>query len=219
MKINGQENEVSNASDVDKVEAGKETNEIKNQNSDTSFHTQVDYSEVGSVDGRVEDNNTTENVDSKEELQEIKLKLEQKTKESDEYVQLLQRTKAEFDNYKKRTIKEKESLYNGAIIDIISNVLPVIDNLEKALESCRGEEQGKIIDGVDMILRQLKEMLKNYKVIEIEAVGKKFDPELHEAVVHVQDENFGENEVVEEFRKGYKCGDKVVRHSMVKVAN
>jgi molecular chaperone GrpE len=153
------------------------------------------------------------------EVKELKLKLEQKTKEAEEYVGLLQRNLAEFDNFKKRTVKEKDSLYSNAITDIMTNILPIIDSLEKALESTADEQQGKIFEGVQMILKQFKEILKNLGVSEIEAVGHNFNPELHEAVMHIQDESFGENEIIEVFRKGYICGDKVVRHSMVKVAN
>ncbi len=173
--------------------------------------------------------NKTENVSggdlnqerniSEDEVLELKAKLEQKTKEADDYVELLQRNLAEFDNYKKRTVKEKDVLYNSALIDIISDVLPIIDNLEKALQSCKGEDQGKIVEGVEMILRQFKDLLKSYSIVEIEAVGQKFSPEFHEAVMHVDDSNYGNNEIIEEFRKGYKLGNKVIRHSMVKVAN
>lgn len=152
-------------------------------------------------------------------VREIQLKLEQKTKEAEEYVGLLQRTLAEFDNYKKRTVKEKEALYSNAVIDIMTNILPVIDNLEKALDSTAEAQQEKIVEGVQMILRQFKDALKNLGVSEIEAIGCSFNPELHEAVMHIQDESLGQNEVIEVFRKGYICGDKVIRASMVKVAN
>ena len=164
-------------------------------------------------------NETQAELVETDEVMELKLKLEQKTKEAEEYVGLLQRNLAEFDNFKKRTVKEKDSLYSNAIIDIMTNILPIIDSLEKALESTTDEQQGKIFEGVQMILRQFKETLKNLGVSEIEAVGHKFNPELHEAVMHVQDESVGENEIIDVFRKGYICGDRVVRHSMVKVAN
>lgn len=164
-------------------------------------------------------NEVNNSADVSSEINELKKQLEQKMKENEEYVNLLQRTYAEFDNYKKRTAKEKEALYSNSIVDIMSNVLPIIDNLEKALESCNNEDGSKIVKGVEMILRQLKDMIKKYKITEIEAVGQKFNPEYHEAVMHIEDENFSENEIIEVFRKGYVCGDKVLRHSMVKVAN
>ncbi len=150
---------------------------------------------------------------------ELNTKLEEKTRQVEDYVNLLQRTLAEFDNYKKRTAKEKEELYITSVIDIMTNVLPIMDNMEKALESCTTEDPGGVVEGVGMILRQFKEMLKAYDICEIEAVGQRFDPELHEAVAHIEDSNFGEGEVVEEFRKGYRLKDRVIRHSMVKVAN
>lgn len=160
-----------------------------------------------------------EREDDTGEIDELKKKFEQKSREAEEYLDLLQRTRAEFDNYKKRTAKEKEVLYNNSVIDIMTTVLPVIDNLEKALESCSAEDKTGIVDGVGMVLKQLRDILKAHGITEIEALGQRFNPELHEAVAHVQDDNCGENVVVEEMRKGYKAGDRIIRHSMVKVAN
>lgn len=129
----------------------------------------------------------------------------------------LKRLMAEFDNFKKRSTKEREGLYNSLISDIITNLLPVIDNLEKAVEAKTEDESYK--QGVELVLKQFKDVLKANGVEEIETVGQTFDPELHEAVSLVQDENLGEKEIKEEFRKGYKIGNKVIRHSMVVVAN
>ena len=124
---------------------------------------------------------------------------------------------AEFDNFKKRSTKEREGLYNSLISDIFTNLLPVIDNLEKAVEAKTEDEGYK--QGVELVLKQFKDVLKANGVEEIETIGQIFDPELHEAVSLVQDENLGEKEIKEEFRKGYKIGSKVIRHSMVVVAN
>ncbi len=124
---------------------------------------------------------------------------------------------AEFDNYKKRSIKEKEEMYSSIMGDIVSNFLPVIDNLEKAVASVTQDEGYK--QGVELVLKQFQDVLTTNGVTQIETIGKTFDPELHEAVSAVTDETLGEKEIKEEFRKGYKIGNKVIRHSMVVVAN
>ena len=168
----------------------------------------------------------------KEENKEAKLKKEKNN--SDEIIELkkqidtqkielgetedrLKRVAAEFDNYKKRSAKEKEMMYNSLLADIISKFLPVVDNLEKALEAKTDDENYK--QGIELVLRQFKDVLTASGVKEIETVGKTFDPELHEAVGSVIDENLGEKEIKQEYRKGYMIGNKVIRHSMVIVAN
>lgn len=123
----------------------------------------------------------------------------------------------EFDNYKKRSSKERESLHSSLLSDIISSFLPIVDNLEKALEAKTEDENYK--QGIELVLKQFKDVLSANGVKEIEAVGKPFDPELHEAVASVVDESLGEKEIKEEYRKGYQIGNKVIRHSMVVVAN
>ena len=153
------------------------------------------------------------------EESEDKLKeYEEKLKESeDKYLRLY----AEFDNYKKRTEKEKSARYKDALIDTAKEFLPILDNLQRALAAEAVSEDAKAIkDGVEMVEKQMKETLAKLKITEINALGEEFDPNLHNAVMHVEDENVTENTVVEEFIKGYIYdGDKVVRHSMVKVAN
>ena len=124
---------------------------------------------------------------------------------------------AEFENYKKRTVKEKEGLRNMLVSDIMISILPVIDNMEKAIST--GTDDKAYEDGIKMVLNQLKEVLAYNGVKEIETVGMPFDPELHEAVSHVTDDKLGKNIIKEEFRKGYIIGTKVIRHSMVIVAN
>ena len=156
---------------------------------------------------------------TQEDSKEIKEQLEKKNNEANEYLDRLQRMMAEFDNFKKRTAKEKEMIYSDAVSDIMTNLLPVIDNLELALGSCNVEDLTSVINGVKMIQKQFKDLLQNYGISEIEAVNQDFNPIIHDAVIHVEDENVGEGVVIEELRKGYKCGDKVLRHSMVKVAN
>ena len=132
---------------------------------------------------------------------------------NDRYKRLL----AEFENYKKRSAKEKESIYGMITGDVVTTMLQLMDNLEKAVSAKTEDTQYQ--DGVALVARQFQEALKNLGLEEIETVGKRFDPEFHEAVSHIQDETKGEQEIVQEYRKGYKIGNKVVRHSMVIVAN
>ena len=143
--------------------------------------------------------------------------LEEQKRLADEYYDSLKRNMADFDNYKKRMIKEKESLHTMIVADIVDNMLPILDNFENALiHECSDE---KFKTGMEMIYNQIKDVISKYGVEEIESIGKEFDPMLHEAVMHIDDENFGEKEITEVFRKGYKIKDKVIRHAMVKVAN
>ena len=143
--------------------------------------------------------------------------LNEQKKKTDEYFEHLKRNMAEFDNFKKRIVKEKDNMYQTVVSDVSSQMLPIIDNFEKAMETKTEDENFK--NGMEMIYVQLKELLKRLGIEEIEAIGKTFDPNLHEAVMHVEDEKYGEKEIVEELRKGYKLSDRVIRHSMVKVAN
>ena len=129
----------------------------------------------------------------------------------------LKRLMAEFDNFKKRSTKEREGLYNSLVSDIFTSLLPVIDNLEKAVASETTDEAYR--QGVELVLKQFKDVLTANGVQEIETVGQPFDPELHEAVASVVDSSLGEKIIKEEYRKGYKIGSKVIRHSMVVVAN
>ncbi len=124
---------------------------------------------------------------------------------------------AEFENFKKRSSKEREGLYNSILSDVIEVILPVVDNLENAAKVETQDEEYK--KGVELVLKQLKDVLNSKGVEEIKTVGETFDPELHEAVSSIQDENLGEKEIAQEYRKGYKIGNRVIRHSMVVVAN
>lgn len=150
-------------------------------------------------------------------IEKLNKDLEEQKKKADEYVDSLKRNMAEFDNYKKRISKEKESLYSSILSDIIGNLLPVIDNFEKAKDAECTDETYKT--GISMIYNQLIELLNKQGVEKIPDLGETFDPEVHEAVMSVQDESKGDKEIVEVFRTGYRLKDKVVRHSLVKVAN
>jgi len=150
---------------------------------------------------------------------DLEKKLDEKEKQCSEYLEMLQRMAAEFDNYKKRTARERQNIYDDAARDVIAAFLPVIDNFERALALIEKEENSPIKEGIEMVYRQIKEVLEKLNVEEIKAVGEVFDPRYHNAIMHIEDDSFGENEIVEEYQKGYICGDKVLRHSTVKVAN
>ena len=152
-----------------------------------------------------------------DEIIELKKQIESQKVQIDETEDRLKRVAAEFDNYKKRSAKERDALYNSLIADIVSGFLPIIDNLEKAVEAETKDEEYK--KGIELVLKQFKDVLASKGVKEIPTVGKTFDPELHEAVSSIVDENLGEKEIAQEYRKGYMIGNKVIRHSMVIVAN
>lgn len=154
---------------------------------------------------------------NKKELEKIKELIEAQKKEIDDKDDRLKRLMAEFENFKKRSSKEREGLYNSLIADITSSLLPILDNLEKAVEVKTEDENFK--QGIELVLKQFKEVLKSNGITEIESVGKTFDPELHEAITSVVDDNLGVQEIKEEYRKGYMIGNKVIRHSLVVVAN
>lgn len=173
-------------------------------------------------------NENTENI-SENVAEEILEEVTEETKEEvietiekekyDELYDKHLRLMAEYDNFKKRTQKEKEELGTFAQAGIIEKLLPAIDNFERALESISDEEKNTFSEGVEMIYRQIMDTLEKIGVSEIEALGKEFDPEIHNAVMHIEDEEHDANTVVEQFMKGYKFKDKVIRYSMVKVAN
>lgn len=159
----------------------------------------------------------SENVSTDDYISKLESELTEQRKKTDEYFEHLKRNMAEFDNYKKRITKEKDTMYNVIASDLVADILPILDNFEKALTSETEETSFK--EGISMIYTQFIDVLKKIGVVEIEALNSTFDPNLHEAVMHIEDENYDEKQVVEVFRKGYIIGDKVVRHAMVKVAN
>ena len=156
----------------------------------------------------------TEEVTQKTKEEELEEKLQEQT---DKYMRLY----AEYDNFRKRSQREKDARYADALIDTIEQILPIGDNLERALQTeVNTEEAQKLKEGVEMVMKQFKEVLTKLDVTEIEAVGNEFDPNLHNAVMHIEDETIDTNTVVEEFMKGYIYNNqRVISHSMVKVAN
>ena len=148
---------------------------------------------------------------------EEKSELQKKQIELDELDDRYKRVFAEFENYKKRTQKERDGLYNSVLGDIIVNMLPILDNLQMAVNAeCKDEGYKQ---GVELVEKQFKEFLTKNNVEEIPAIGEIFDPSVHEAVGSTQDDTKQSQEIVQEYRKGYKIGSKVIRHSMVVVAN
>lgn len=185
------------------------------------------------VEGTVED---TEEVAVEEEMVESdestgkssksffkkdkKEKKDKKDAEIDELKDRLMRQMAEFENFRKRSEKEKAQMFEIGAKSIIEKILPVVDNFERGLGAISEEEkEGAFAQGIEKIYKQMITTLEEAGVSAIDAVGKEFDPNLHNAVMHAEDENFGENIISDEFQKGYKYKETVVRHSMVKVVN
>ena len=155
--------------------------------------------------------------DKKDKKRKKKDKAQERIEELEDRVK---RQMAEFDNFRKRTEKEKSHMYEVGARDVIEKILPVVDNFERGLAAIPEEEKGSpFAEGMDKIYKQLMTTLTDLGVEPIEAVGHEFDPNFHNAVMHIEDEELGENVVAEEFQKGYLYKDSVVRHSMVKVAN
>lgn len=168
----------------------------------------IDEEQIASLEGLLEELQA-----SNKKLEEEKAKLEN---EANAYKDKLLRLNAEYDNYRKRTAKEKEGIYTDACEDVLKTMFPVLDNLERAATVNGSAEDIK--KGIDMTIRQFKDGLQKLLIEEI-STAEGFDPNLHNAVMHVEDPSLGEKAIAEVFQKGYKRGDKVLRHSMVKVAN
>lgn len=168
---------------------------------------------------------TEETVEETEEAEKKGLfkrkpKKDKKDEKIEELTDKLTRQMAEFDNYRKRTEKEKSGMYEIGAKDVIEKILPVIDNFERGLAAVpEDQKEDSFVTGMEMIYKQIMTTLDGIGVKPIEAVGQEFNPDLHNAVMHVEDEELGENIVAEEFQKGYTYRDSVVRYSMVKVAN
>ena len=183
---------------------------------DATYETAEDTEPVENEDGNEEDNESEDD--------EVKLKKKSKKDKKDEKIEELSdrlvRSMAEFDNYRKRTDKEKAMMFEIGAKSIVEKILPVIDNLERGFLAISEEEkQTPFAQGIDKIYKQLLASLEEAGVKPIEAVGQEFNTDYHNAVMHIEDDSLGENVVAEEFQKGYMYKDSVVRHSMVKVAN
>ena len=173
----------------------------------------TDSEEVESDETEVEEENGKKRFGRKP-------KKDKKDEKIEELTDKLTRQMAEFDNFRKRTEKEKSAMYEIGAKDIIEKILPIVDNFERAFQTVAEEDkEDAFVTGMEMIYKQILTTLEGVGVKPIDAVGQEFNPDLHNAVMHVEDEEVGENIIVEEFQKGYTYRDSVVRYSMVKVAN
>ena len=163
---------------------------------------------------------TTEETKEKKKKSGRKQKKDPRDEKIEELTDRVTRQMAEFDNFRKRTEKEKAAMYEIGSKSVIEKLLPIVDNFERGFTTVAEEDkEDSFVKGMEMVYKQIMTMLETIGVKPIEAVGQEFNPDLHNAVMHVEDENVGENIVVEEFQKGYTYHDAVVRYSMVKVAN
>lgn len=161
----------------------------------------------------------SETEDGQEKGKLFKKKKDKKDEKIEELNDKVMRQMAEFENFRKRTEKEKTQMFEVGAKSIIEKILPVVDNFERGLAGVDENTEDPFAQGMQMVYKQLMTSLEEAGVTPIEAVGQEFNPDFHNAVMHVEDDNFGENEVVEELQRGYQYRDTVVRHSMVKVAN
>lgn len=171
----------------------------------------------------IDEENVIENeVSEASESEELKKKLADKEQELQETSQKYLRLAAEYDNFRKRTQKEKQALYADSITSVVKEWLPVLDNLDRAaqlVENTQSPEAIKIAEGLTMVLKQACDVMEKLGVSEIDCLNAEFDPNLHDAVMHIEDDNYGPSTIVEVLQKGYQRGDSVIRHSIVKVAN
>ena len=189
--------------------------EAENENLEAE-HAQAESGETSAGSEKPEAETKEENKESEAK----DAKKDPKDAQIEELQDRLKRQMAEFDNFRKRTEKEKAAMYEVGAKDIIEKILPVLDNFERGLAAVPEDEKGSsFAEGIEKIYKQFVKTLEDAGVETIEAVGQQFDPNLHNAVMHVEDEKYGENEIAMELQKGYKYRGSVVRHSMVQVAN
>jgi molecular chaperone GrpE len=186
----------------------------KNEDINSTVEAETDESSDDIVEEILEEKNDKENeLDIMRKLKDENKKL---SNELDALKERLLRISAEYENYRKRTTKEKEGIYTDACTDVLKEMIPVLDNLERAIAV-----DGNVDDlkkGIEMTIKGFKNSFEKLGVEEIDSTGE-FDPNLHQAVMHIEDENFEKNSIAEVFQKGYKRGDKVIRYTVVKVAN
>ena len=199
------DNEIDNEIDNETVEPTQDAEEM-----DEEVSEKVSEEVSEKVSEEVSEETVVE-----ESLEEKLAKAEQEAKDNfDKYI----RKVAEFDNFRRRTNAEKAGMYSNGVRETVEKLLPVIDNFERAVEMS-DDKESSLYKGVEMILKQFLEITASLGVEEIPALGEPFDPNVHSAVMHIEDESCDENVIVEVFQKGYKLGDRVIRPSMVKVAN
>ena len=214
------EDMIKEAVEEAKAEAAKMEDEAAADEQDEAAETKGSVEEEASKE--TEESQDTKDTESKEKKKFFakKEKKDKKDEKIEELTDRLTRQMAEFDNFRKRTEREKSQMYEIGAKDIIEKILPVIDNFERGLAAVPEEsKEDPFVVGMEKIYKQIMTTLEGVGVKPIEAVGQEFNPDFHNAVMHVEDEEAGENIITEEFQKGYMYHDSVVRHSMVKVAN
>lgn len=214
------EDMIKEAVEEAKAEAAKMEEEAAADEQDEAAETKGSVEEEASKE--TEESQDTKDTESKEKKKFFakKEKKDKKDEKIEELTDRLTRQMAEFDNFRKRTEREKSQMYEIGAKDIIEKILPVIDNFERGLAAVPEEsKEDPFVEGMEKIYKQIMTTLEGVGVKPIEAVGQEFNPDFHNAVMHVEDEEAGENIITEEFQKGYMYHDSVVRHSMVKVAN
>ena len=214
------EDMIKEAVEEAKAEAAKMEDEAAADEQDEAAETKGSVEEEASKE--TEESQDTKDTESKEKKKFFakKEKKDKKDEKIEELTDRLTRQMAEFDNFRKRTEREKSQMYEIGAKDIIEKILPVIDNFERGLAAVPEEsKEDPFVEGMEKIYKQIMTTLEVVGVKPIEAVGQEFNPDFHNAVMHVEDEEAGENIITEEFQKGYMYHDSVVRHSMVKVAN
>ena len=201
-------------------EAKKNAQETEEAEAETEEKAEEEVEEKEAKTEAKTEENENEDKKSDKKLFGKKNKKDKKDEKIEELTDRLTRQMAEFDNFRKRTEKEKSQMYEIGAKDIIEKILPVVDNFERGIAAVPEDEKANpFAEGMEKIYKQLMTTLEEIGVKPIEAVGQEFDPDFHNAVMHVEDEEVGENIITEEFQKGYLYRDSVVRHSMVKVAN
>ena len=214
------EDMIKEAVEEAKAEAAKMEDEAAADEQDEAAETKGSVEEEASKE--TEESQDTKDTESKEKKKFFakKEKKDKKDEKIEELTDRLTRQMAEFDNFRKRTEREKSQMYEIGAKDIIEKILPVIDNFERGLAAVPEEsKEDPFVEGMEKIYKQIMTTLEGVGVKPIEAVGQEFNPDFHNAVMHVEDEEAGENIITEEFQKGYMYHDSGVRHSMVKVAN
>ncbi len=213
--------EVEDMMEKDMIDKGnmKKASEEESVEAEATQDTQdVEEEQSEEIEDNTEDGSET--TKEKKSFFKKKEKKDKKDEKIEELTDRLMRNMAEFDNFRKRSEKEKAQMFEIGAKDIVEKILPVVDNFERGLASVSSEEkQGAFAQGIEMIYKQLMTTLESAGVKPIDAVGNVFDPNFHNAVMHAEDDSMGENIVAEEFQKGYMYRDSVVRHSMVKVVN
>jgi len=210
--------------DGDKTEKVTEQTEQTNQTEQTE-QIEVENAEVSEEEDETEPEDTGEFdirerlKEKKNEIKKLNEELEQKSEEYDVLYDKYLRMTAEYDNFRKRTAKEKEGIYSDSVIDVLKNILPVLDNVERAVQFADSSEPEQVAEGLRMIYAQFMNALSKIGVEEILAAGEKFNPEIHNAVFHEEDEEQPDNTVTDVLQKGYIKNDKVIRPAIVKVVN